>query len=119
MPGDIVKEGIVGQPTHPGQNEYSAGRGGAGNMVPSPRVGPTTDGLPKTTGEDVIPEPAMKAGDHYSDFHTGRGGAGNEHRDKYGGHSKPQHEKKEGLLERAKHAIGLDKEKKEKTPEIK
>ena len=106
--GDIVREGVVGQPSHPGGGDYSAGRGGAGNMVPSPKVGPAD----QPGSDDVIPEPAMKAGDQYADFHTGRGGEGNVHRDKYGGHSKPPHEKKEGgFLDKAKHAIGLDKKK--------
>lgn len=84
-------------------------------MVPSPKVGPTSGGTVKQGADDVIPEPAMKAGEQYADFHTGRGGEGNIHRDKYGGHSKPQHEKKEGLLDKAKHAIGLDKKKEEST----
>lgn len=50
-------------------------------------------------------------GSHQSDFHTGRGGEGNIHRAKYGGHSKPQKEHGEGhgLVEKAKHAVGLDK----------
>ena len=58
----------------------------------------------------------MKAGEQYADFHTGRGGGGNVHRDKYGGHSKEQKEKKEGhesLIDKAKHAMGMDKKKEE------
>ena len=84
-------------------------------MVPSPRVGATSGGPVPQSSDDVIPEPAMKAGEQYADFHTGRGGEGNVHRDKYGGHSKAQDGKKEGLLDKAKHAIGLDKKKEEKT----
>ena len=80
-------------------------------MVPSPKVGPSA-GSGQVGSVETIPEPAMKAGEQYADFHTGRAGAGNVHRDKYGGHSKAQHEKKEGgLLEKAKQAIGLDKKK--------
>lgn len=55
-------------------------------------------------------------GENYADYHTGRGGGGNVHREKYGGHSKPQPGQeghKEGLMEKAKHAMGLDKGKKE------
>jgi hypothetical protein len=86
-------------------------------MVPSPKVGPTA-AKEQPGSVEMIPEPAMKAGEQYGDFHTGRGGEGNIHRDKYGGHSKPQHEKKEGgLLEKAKHVIGLNKKKDEEKSE--
>ena len=77
-------------------------------MVPSPKVAPAD----QPGSAEAIPEPAMKAGEQYPDYHTGRGGGGNVHRDKYGGHSKPQHEKHEGgFLDKAKHAMGLDKKK--------
>ena len=80
-------------------------------MVPASRESPAP-GTPPPGGSDVIvPETNFKkAGEQYSDFHTGRGGAGNEHRDKYGGHSKPPKERKEsGLLDKAKQMIGKER----------
>lgn len=76
-----MREGTEGEAT-------SAGRGGAGNIVPSRGNTPT----PGQKSEEVAPEPAMKTvgagkdGEGYEDFHTGRGGQGNVHKDKYGGH---------------------------------
>ncbi|KAK3720813.1 hypothetical protein LTR37_003476 [Vermiconidia calcicola] len=111
----IVHEGVVGQPGHPGGGEYSAGRGGAGNIVSSPKVGATSGG-PPVDASDSIPEPAMREkNSKYDNFHTGRGGEGNVYRDKYGGHSKPPKEEKEGFMEKAKHAVGMDKPKEEKS----
>ena len=61
-------------------------RGGAGN-INSPRVkaaNPTNQ--PGDT--DVVPETALrqtKPGDEYSNYHTGRGGEGNVHREKASG----------------------------------
>lgn len=122
--GDIVREGVVGEPGHPGGGDYSAGRGGAGNVVPSPRgtPAPAGDGHPPPPAVDEIPETAMRE-QHpgYENFHTGRGGGGNIHKDKYGGHtSKREQEEAEakekqekakggGFMEKAKHAIGMDK----------
>ncbi|WPG98886.1 Hypothetical protein R9X50_00168600 [Acrodontium crateriforme] len=40
--GDIVREGVVGESDRP---QYSAGRGGAANIVPSPAMTPVTGGL--------------------------------------------------------------------------
>lgn len=45
------------------------------------------------------------------------------HKDKYGGHSSAKDQMaadghKEGLVEKVKHAIGLDKKEKERTPEL-
>ena len=83
--------------------------------------------------EEIVPESATRAaGGDYSDFHTGRGGQGNIHKEKYGGHSTLKEQdaanlrnspknspkvgaQKESMLEKVKHAVGLDK--KEKTPE--
>ena len=110
-----VREGVYGEPSHHGQPEYSAGRGGAGNMVPSPRINPS-EGPGSAVGGSVetMPE-GQRVGENYADFHTGRGGEGNVHRDKFGGHSHPPKEQKEGhgggLLEKAKHAVGMDKKK--------
>ena len=68
-----------------------------------------------------MPETATRqdpTGD-YSQFHTGRAGAGNVYKEKYGGHSskaeqeaaeKKEHgEKKEGVGEKVKKALHLDK----------
>lgn len=79
-------------------------------MVPSPRTG-TPVGV---RSEDVIPETAMRSGEGHENFHTGRGGEGNIHREKYGGHSGPQGQQHEGLLEKAKHALGIGKGKESK-----
>lgn len=39
-----------------------------------------------------MPEPALRApGADYANYHTGRGGEGNVHREKYDGHSGPRH----------------------------
>ena len=98
---EIVREGPLGESGRPNQEEYSAGRGGAGNMVPSPRNGSPVP------SQDVIPETATK--EKYDNFHTGRGGQGNVHKDKYDGHSKPpKSERRESFVEKAKHAVGLD-----------
>lgn len=102
-----MREGFQGEPERPGK-DYSTGRGGAGN-IGSPRLTPQPNGGPNatstTTGQDVIPETALRQpGAGYENYHTGRGGEGNVHREKYGGHSAPQgEEKKEGLGEKVKH----------------
>lgn len=85
-------------------------------MVPSPRTGtPVT--APSSRALDIVPETATRPAE-YENFHTGRGGEGNVHREKYGGHSGPQRGRegsqervghKEGLVEKARHLIGLDK----------
>jgi hypothetical protein len=61
-----VREGYVGESSKP---EYSSGRGGAGNIVDSPRVRPVGDN--SSSSEDVIPEPAMRNAAGYDNFHTG------------------------------------------------
>lgn len=58
----------------------------------------------------------MRSGEGYENFHTGRGGQGNVHKDKYGGHSSGREQSRsrdrgEALVDKVKHAIGLDKEK--------
>ncbi|KAK7542825.1 uncharacterized protein J3D65DRAFT_615085 [Phyllosticta citribraziliensis] len=131
--GAIVREGVQGESSEP---EYSTGRGGAGN-ISTPRHGtpdphahvhhPAAD--PSSAGRrstDVIPEPALRQpGPDYANYHTGRGGEGNIHREKYGGHSGPQKEDKEkhhhhdekegegeggkkGLGEKVKHLLHID-----------
>lgn len=95
--------------------EYRGGRGGAGNMAAINPGNVTAAAAAK--GEDVIPEPAMRTGEGYENYHTGRGGQGNIHRDEFGGHSHAQQDgKHESLLDKAKHAIGLDKKDKEAKP---
>ncbi|CAK4033635.1 Hypothetical predicted protein [Lecanosticta acicola] len=107
--GDIVREGHPGESSAP---EYSAGRGGVGNMIHADQTG--------APSEEVVPESATRVpGKEYENFHTGRGGEGNVHREKHGGHSSPQkeHAGVQGLVEKAKHAVGLDKKEKTPTPE--
>lgn len=122
--GAIVREGAVGESGVP---EYSAGRGGAGNMVQP------TGSQSNKPSEEVIPESATRIGGSDQDnFHTGRGGQGNIHKEKYGGHSSAKEQdaaiaknspknsphvgaQKESILEKVKHAVGLDK--KEQSPE--
>ncbi|KAH9815688.1 Protein of unknown function (DUF3602) [Teratosphaeria destructans] len=106
--GAIVREGYAHESHRP---EYSAGRGGAGNMVEPPR-----HASPAPRSEDVVPEPAMRSGEGYENYHTGRGGQGNVHKEKYGGHSSSgeqqrEHHKGEDLVEKVKHVVGLDKHK--------
>ncbi|KAK5129207.1 hypothetical protein LTR08_003757 [Meristemomyces frigidus] len=116
--GGIVREGLAGESDRP---EYSAGRGGAGNMLPgsprssTPRAITPRSGTPVPTSEDIVPETATRPADGYENFHTGRGGQGNVHKDKYGGHSTAVEQDgaagggKESLLEKVKGVMGLDK----------
>lgn len=107
--GDIVREGT---PQEGG--EYRGGRGGAGNTaVASAGAGHSANSGARA--EDVVPEPAFRSAEGHENFHTGRGGEGNVHRDQFGGHSHDHSGHKEGLLEKAKHAIGLDKKDKTTT----
>lgn len=91
--GGIVREGVEGDQ---GDGIYSSGRGGAGNVGGKPIVG---DGQPHD--EEIIPETATRV-EKKESHHYGRGGEGNVHH---------VHEKKEGgsLLDKAKHALHLDK----------
>lgn len=72
-----------------------------------------------------MPESATRAegAKGYDNYHTGRAGAGNVHKEKYGGHSGPRTPeqkavKEGGFVEKVKHVIGLGGER-EKTPEVK
>lgn len=62
---------------------------------------------------DVIPETAMREQTpNYDNFHTGRGGEGNIHKEKYGGHSGPQDAEtgeKKGFGDKVKSLFGKDK----------
>lgn len=87
-------------PQHPHKNPQPPlnpppQRGGAGN-IDSPSLRPTTDA--KTAGDsDVVPETAMKPGVQYENYHVGRGGEGNVHR---------EGKEHEGLGAKAKHLFG-------------
>lgn len=52
----------------------------------------------------------MRSAEGYENYHTGRGGGGNVHKDKHGGHS---HAPGESVGDKLKAALGLDKKKKE------
>jgi len=111
----LHREGVVGESV---DGEYSSGRGGAGNIVASPQVKPT-----RRLSQDVIPEANLVPAEGHENFHTGRGGAGNEHIQKYGGHSKPQHVpgeagRKDSIVDKAKHKVEelLHKKKKDDVP---
>ena len=99
--GGLVREGIQGESV---EGEFSTGRGGAGNMGRSPRVGPQSDeGRPV----DLVPE--INQRNPQEEFHTGRGGAGNVYKEKHGGHS--QSPDRQGFSDKLKHALHLDKKK--------
>jgi len=95
--GAIVREGIQGESV---DGEYSSGRGGAGNMVASPRV-KAADG--RRGSQDVIPEANLVPAEGHENFHTGRGGGGNVHKEKYGGHTHDPN--KESIIDKAKHKV--------------
>jgi len=100
-------------------------RGGAGNIA-SPQLKPQ---MGKSEAHDVIPEVDVRDG--HEKFHTGvsrpkkqgiyrcwlkanalqRGGQGNVHKEKYGGHSHDQ--SKKSVLDKAKEALHLDGHKKD------
>lgn len=92
LDGEIVREGPVGDQ---GNGAYSAGRGGAGN-IESQGVKPKSD---ETGDRDVIPETATRPGGGYENFHVGRGGEGNVHKNRAIGHEK------EGFVEKLKHPL--------------
>lgn len=51
---------------------------------------------------DVVPETAMRPAPEHEDFHTGRGGGGNVHRDRSAGREREH----EGLVGKARHLFG-------------
>lgn len=60
----------------------------------------------------VVPETNLRE-EHQADFHTGRGGQGNIHKDKYGGHSSQAEQNsgatgKKGLGEKVKEALKMN-----------
>ncbi|RDA82485.1 hypothetical protein CP532_2316 [Ophiocordyceps camponoti-leonardi (nom. inval.)] len=68
--GEVVR---VGQQGSHGDGAYSAGRGGAGNIAD---VGSAAS---QRRDQDHVPDSAVRVSQDKQDFHTGRGGAGNEH----------------------------------------
>ncbi|KAF2468056.1 uncharacterized protein BDR25DRAFT_305092 [Lindgomyces ingoldianus] len=105
--GGIIREGVQGESA---DGAYSTGRGGTGNIGMSPRLNPQ-EGIPRRS-QDIIPETALR--EHQENFHTGRGGEGNIHKDKYGGHSHSPDRK--GVVDKVKHVLHLDKDKKPASP---
>ncbi|KAM3566305.1 hypothetical protein ARSEF4850_000718 [Beauveria asiatica] len=85
--GEVVREGVIGSHN---DGVYSAGRGGAGNIAD--RGHPATE----RKDRDLIPEAAIRHSADTSDYHTGRGGAGNEHHTGggSGGHAAHHHDDK-------------------------
>ncbi|TKA28221.1 hypothetical protein B0A50_04193 [Salinomyces thailandicus] len=109
----ITREAPVGESPRP---EFSTGRGGAGNVIQTPNTPATATENTSAISEEIVPETAMRAQTpEYDNFHTGRGGQGNVHRERFGGHSSKKEEEgagKESLMEKAKHAMGMDQKKK-------
>ncbi|KAL6906842.1 hypothetical protein GGI43DRAFT_380369 [Trichoderma evansii] len=68
--GEVVRSGVEG--SH-GDGAFSSGRGGAGNISD---IGTTAT---QRKDGDAIPEEAFRPSQDTQGFHTGRGGAGNEH----------------------------------------
>ncbi len=62
--GAITREGPTGEST---ALEFSTGRGGAGNIGKSPRLGPQVDSPRHST--DIVPELATR--EAQDEFHTG------------------------------------------------
>lgn len=90
---------------------YLLQRGGAGNIKHE------MDGSKAERRDDeIVPETNLReGGGDYANYHTGRGGQGNVHKDKFGGHStkKEQEEaedaEKKGLGEKVKKALRMEK----------
>ena len=71
---------------------------------------PPSDAPTKGRAEqDYVPEQSTTE-KHQENFHTGRGGQGNVHKDKHGGHSSANGGETD-LIGKAKHMLGLDKKK--------
>lgn len=68
--GEVVRAGVEG--SH-GDGAFSTGRGGAANIADK--------GVKATERKDrdIVPEAAVRASGENTEYHTGRGGAGNEH----------------------------------------
>ncbi|KAH6898966.1 hypothetical protein B0T10DRAFT_124981 [Thelonectria olida] len=68
--GEVVRTGVEG--SH-GDGAFSSGRGGAGNIAD---VGTKAA---ERRDQDLVPESAVRPSQDGRDYHTGRGGAGNEY----------------------------------------
>ena len=74
----------------------------------SPHIKPRQGSTAPPGDGDVVPETAMRLSKpEYENYHTGRGGGGNVHRDHTEEHEH-EHEH-EGLKEKAKHLFGVGK----------
>ncbi|KAI9812409.1 MAG: hypothetical protein M1827_004640 [Pycnora praestabilis] len=104
--GEIIREGVAGESADGGA--LSTGRGGAGNVA-SPGLKPTTE----RRDSEVIPETAIRRpGEEYDNYHVGRGGEGNIHKEK------ATHQQHDGLADKLKKKLFGDKKDKEsKSPE--
>jgi len=60
--GGIRREGIQGESI---DGDYSSGRGGAGNIIASPKVGP------RRGSQDKIPDEAMLSSKEHENYHIG------------------------------------------------
>jgi len=99
--GSVHREGVVGQSA---EGDYSAGRGGAGGIVHSPKVGPTG----RRGSQDIIPDINAVPKAH-ENVHTGRGGSGNVIKDTtHKVEGKSEHHK-ESIIDKAKHLLHHDK----------
>ncbi|KAK1755073.1 hypothetical protein QBC47DRAFT_382675 [Echria macrotheca] len=68
--GEVVRVGAVG--SH-GDGAFSTGRGGAAN------IGDPGTKAVNRADKDSVPEAAVRPSSENTDYHTGRGGAGNAH----------------------------------------
>lgn len=76
-------------------------RGGAGN-IESPHVKPTNPSG-KHGDTDIVPETALREPDAaQEDYHTGRGGGGNVHKEE---HHDAQSGEHEGMADKIKHKL--------------
>ncbi|KAB5579883.1 hypothetical protein GE09DRAFT_1167584 [Coniochaeta sp. 2T2.1] len=68
--GEVVRAGPEGSHA---DGAFSTGRGGAANIGDAGKTAPSRKDV------DIVPETAMRPSSENTDYHTGRGGAGNEH----------------------------------------
>jgi len=68
--GEVVRAGPEGSHA---DGAFSTGRGGAANIGDPGRISTSRK------DHDIVPEVALRPSSENTDYHTGRGGAGNEH----------------------------------------
>ncbi|KAK3941492.1 hypothetical protein QBC46DRAFT_382322 [Diplogelasinospora grovesii] len=92
--GEVVRAGAEG--SH-GDGAFSTGRGGTGNIgdAHKPQAAKRLD-------KEIIPETATRPSQDNSDYHTGRGGAGNEHLAPGHDHKKAERHTPKGLADKLK-----------------